>query len=53
MLFLRQYAAGIVDPLKVVRCALADAGAIASLMTTTEAAIVEMNPEESETPKRM
>lgn len=32
---------GILDPLKIVRCALQDAGSIASLMTTTEAAIVE------------
>merc|ERR1712176_342533 len=33
--------AGIIDPTKVVRTALADASSIASLMTTTEAIIAE------------
>ena len=33
--------AGIVDPKKVVRTALVDASGVASLMITTEAAIVE------------
>ncbi len=35
------FEAGIVDPTKVVRCALVDASSVASLMTTTEAVIVE------------
>ena len=38
---------GIIDPLKVVRTALADAASVASLMITTEAMIVE---EKSATP---
>merc|ERR1712113_1276093 len=33
--------AGIIDPTKVVRTALADAASVASLMTTTEAIIAE------------
>jgi chaperonin GroEL len=37
--------AGIVDPLKVVRTALVDASGVASLLGTTEVAIVEA-PEE-------
>mmetsp|Transcript_15944 Transcript_15944/g.43343 ORF Transcript_15944/g.43343 Transcript_15944/m.43343 type:complete len:375 (-) Transcript_15944:197-1321(-) len=37
--------AGIIDPTKVVRTALADAASVASLMTTTEAIIAE-EPEE-------
>ncbi|KAJ3523557.1 hypothetical protein NMY22_g11385 [Coprinellus aureogranulatus] len=40
--------AGIVDPLKVVRTALVDAAGVASLLTTSEACVVEA-PEE--TPK--
>jgi chaperonin GroEL len=35
------FEAGIVDPAKVVRCALTDAAGVASLMTTTEAIIVD------------
>ena len=35
------FAAGIIDPTKVVRCALVDSSSVASLMTTTEAVIVE------------
>jgi len=35
------FEAGIIDPAKVVRCALVDASSVASLMTTTEAVIVE------------
>jgi len=34
-------AAGIVDPLKVVRTALVDAASVASVMTTSEAVVVE------------
>merc|ERR1711933_242206 len=33
--------AGIIDPTKVVRTALADAASVASLMTTTEAIVAE------------
>jgi len=39
--------AGIIDPTKVVRTALVDAASVASLMTTTEAMIVESPKEES------
>ena len=39
--YMDMYVAGIVDPFKVVRTALADAASVASLMTTTEAAIVD------------
>ncbi|XP_072965462.1 chaperonin CPN60-like 2, mitochondrial [Typha angustifolia] len=34
--------AGIVDPLKVIRTALADAASVSLLMTTTEAVVVEL-----------
>jgi chaperonin GroEL len=37
--------AGIIDPTKVVRTALVDAASIASLMITTEAAIVDVPTE--------
>jgi chaperonin GroEL len=39
--------AGIIDPTKVVRTALTDASGVASLMTTTEAMIVDIPKEES------
>jgi len=39
--------AGIIDPTKVVRTALADAASVASLMTTTEAIVAEEVEEES------
>eukprot|EP00928_Gymnodinium_smaydae_P098131 TRINITY_DN904_c4_g1_i1.p1 TRINITY_DN904_c4_g1~~TRINITY_DN904_c4_g1_i1.p1 ORF type:complete len:598 (+),score=155.01 TRINITY_DN904_c4_g1_i1:205-1794(+) len=42
--------AGIIDPTKVVRTALADAASVASLMTTTEAIIAE-EVEEAAAPK--
>merc|ERR1712137_1242014 len=42
-------AAGIIDPTLVVRAALADAASVASLMTTTEALVVEL-PEEKPDP---
>jgi len=38
--------AGIIDPVKVVRTALADAASVAGLLTTTEAVIVEEPPQE-------
>jgi len=37
---------GIVDPLKVVRTALVDASGVASLLTTSEACVVEAPGEE-------
>ena len=40
---------GIIDPLKVVRTALSDAASVASLLTTTEAMIVDA-PKEEVTP---
>ncbi len=41
--------AGIIDPTKVVRCALQNAASVASLLITTEALIAEI-PEKKETP---
>ncbi|KAJ0966562.1 hypothetical protein J5N97_023479 [Dioscorea zingiberensis] len=41
---------GIIDPLKVIRTALVDAASVSSLMTTTEAIVVELPKEEKETP---
>jgi chaperonin GroEL len=41
--------AGVLDPTKVVRTALQNAGSIASLMLTTEALIAEL-PEKKESP---
>lgn len=46
-------AAGIIDPTKVVRTALTDASGVASLMTTTEAMIVELPKEDTTTPGGM
>mmetsp|Transcript_109990 Transcript_109990/g.164541 ORF Transcript_109990/g.164541 Transcript_109990/m.164541 type:complete len:394 (+) Transcript_109990:567-1748(+) len=40
------FKAGVIDPLKVVRMALIDAASVASLMTTTEALIVDLPKEE-------
>ncbi|CAL9098607.1 unnamed protein product [Musa textilis] len=42
--------AGIIDPLKVIRTALVDAASVSSLMTTTEAVVVELPKDEKETP---
>lgn len=42
--------AGIIDPTKVVRTALADAASVASLMTTTEAIIAEEIQQDDPTP---
>ena len=39
--------AGIIDPTKVVRCALQNAASIASLLLTTEAVICEMPGEKA------
>jgi len=41
---------GIVDPTKVVRLALVDAASVASLLTTTEAAVVELPAKETPAP---
>ncbi|XP_062079227.1 chaperonin CPN60-2, mitochondrial-like [Humulus lupulus] len=38
--------AGIIDPLKVIRTALVDAASVASLLTTTEAVVVELPKDE-------
>jgi chaperonin GroEL len=43
-------AAGVIDPTKVVRCALQNAASVAGLMLTTEALIVEEPKEESAMP---
>ncbi|XP_021987323.1 chaperonin CPN60-2, mitochondrial [Helianthus annuus] len=40
---------GIIDPLKVIRTALVDAASVSSLLTTTEAVIVEL-PKDKESP---
>ncbi|OAY64255.1 Chaperonin CPN60-2, mitochondrial [Ananas comosus] len=42
--------AGIIDPLKVIRTALVDAASVSSLMTTTEAVVVELPKEEKDVP---
>jgi chaperonin GroEL len=41
--------AGIIDPAKVVRCALQNASSIASLLLTTEATICEIPGEKAAT----
>ncbi|KAG9445482.1 hypothetical protein H6P81_016822 [Aristolochia fimbriata] len=38
--------AGIIDPLKVIRTALVDAASVSSLLTTTEAVVVELPKDE-------
>jgi chaperonin GroEL len=43
-------AAGVLDPTKVVRTALQNAGSIAGLMLTTEALVAEIREEEEKTP---
>jgi chaperonin GroEL len=44
--FVDMLKAGIIDPTKVVRTALVDAASVASLMTTTEAAITDLPKKE-------
>merc|ERR1712216_719182 len=39
--------AGVIDPFKVVRVALADAASVASLLTTTEAVITDIPKKEA------
>lgn len=41
---------GIIDPLKVVRTALVDAASVSSLITTSEAVIVEAPEEKKAAP---
>ncbi|KAK4353781.1 hypothetical protein RND71_025975 [Anisodus tanguticus] len=41
---------GIIDPLKVIRTALVDAASVSSLLTTTEAVIVELPKDEKASP---
>jgi chaperonin GroEL len=41
---------GIIDPTKVVRCALQDAASIAGLLITTEAMVAEMPKKQSPAP---
>ncbi|KAG6531644.1 chaperonin CPN60-2, mitochondrial-like [Zingiber officinale] len=40
--------AGIIDPLKVIRTALVDAASVSSLLTTTEAVVVELPKDEND-----
>ncbi|XP_024022389.1 chaperonin CPN60-2, mitochondrial isoform X1 [Morus notabilis] len=42
--------AGIIDPLKVIRTALVDAASVSSLMTTTEAVVVELPKDDKDVP---
>ncbi|XP_057535505.1 chaperonin CPN60-like 2, mitochondrial [Amaranthus tricolor] len=44
--------AGIIDPVKVIRTALVDAASVSSLLTTTEATIID-HPEQSRVPQRV
>ena len=41
---------GIIDPTKVVRCALQDAASVAGLLITTEAMVAELPKKESPVP---
>jgi len=50
--FVNMFDAGIIDPLKVVRTGLSDASGVASLLTTSEACIVDA-PEEKTPPPGM
>ena len=43
-------AAGIIDPTKVVRCAIQNASSVASLLVTTEALIAEKPKKEGAAP---
>ena len=45
--------AGIIDPTKVIRTALADASSVASLMTTTECVIAELPAKDEPKPAGM
>ena len=43
--------AGVIDPTKVVRCALQNAASVASLLLTTDVVVCEMPAEKSESPR--
>ena len=45
-------AQGVIDPVKVTRSALANAASIASLLLTTETAVVEKPAEDEDEPGR-
>ncbi|XP_074268199.1 chaperonin CPN60-like 2, mitochondrial [Silene latifolia] len=45
--------AGIIDPVKVIRTALADAASVSSLLTTTEATITEHQEQGNRAPQRV
>ena len=47
--YVAMFKAGIIDPTKVVRCALQDAASVAALLITTEAMIAE-RPEKKSAP---
>ena len=42
--------AGIIDPTKVVRCALQNAASVGSLLLTTEALVAELPEEKKDIP---
>jgi chaperonin GroEL len=44
--YVDMYKAGIIDPVKVVRTALANAASIASLLLTTEALVTNLDKED-------
>jgi len=48
--FVDMFKAGIIDPVKVVRSALDAAASVASLMTTTEAMVVDLPKDEEKAP---
>jgi chaperonin GroEL len=50
--YVDMFKAGIIDPTKVVRCALQDAASVAGLLITTEAMIAE-RPEKKSAPGGM
>ena len=41
------FKAGVIDPAKVVRCALQNAGSIASLLLTTDSMVTELKGDEA------
>ena len=51
--YINMVEAGIIDPTKVIRTALADASSVASLMTTTECVIAELPAKEEPKPAGM
>jgi len=44
-------ALGVIDPVKVTRCALEHAASIGALVLTTDAIVVDTEPEGDETPE--